>query len=51
MDYDSSGKTVVPMCISEKELAWPCEIFSKKSVAHFNKMIPNANFKRAKGIY
>ena len=30
MDYDLSGKTIVPMCISEKKLAWPCEIFQQE---------------------
>lgn len=50
MDYDLSGKTIVPMCISEKNWRGHVKYSSKKSVAHFNKMIPNANFKRAKAF-
>lgn len=50
MDYDLSGKTIVPMCTSEKNWRGHVKYSSKKSVAHFNKMIPNANFKRAKAF-
>ena len=38
------------MCISEKNWRGHVKYSSKKSVAHFNKMIPNANFKRAKAF-
>lgn len=48
MKYDLSHKTIVPMCTSEKNWRGHVKYSSRKSVSHFNKMIPDANFKRAK---
>lgn len=48
MDYDLSGKTIVPMCTSEKNWRGHVKYSSRRSITHFNKMIPDANFKRAK---